>query len=94
MGHIPVANQADVATGQVNFVIPICGVQEGASVLLNTRNRRPLPVVENAACVDENIAMIVHNSATRKILHTHIVATPRVVPDSAVYLVLGLDVLV
>lgn len=94
MGCLPVANQANVAAGQINLVVPICGVQQGAFVLLDTWNRRPLPVVENTACVNEDVAVVIHNLTAREVLDTHIVAASGIVPDSAIYLMLGLDVLV
>lgn len=72
-----------MATGQVNAVIPICSVQQGAFVVVNARNRRPLPVIQDARRVDKNIAMVIHDLAALEILDLHIVSAPRLVPSSA-----------
>lgn len=45
MVSLPIADESNMATLEVNVVIPVCGVQENALVFVQSRNSRPLPVV-------------------------------------------------
>lgn len=91
---LPIANQTDVAASQVDVVVPIRSVQKRALVLVDARNRRPLPVVQDTRSIDKNIAMIIHNLSALKILDLHIVSALLLVPRRAANLVPRLNILV
>jgi hypothetical protein len=91
---LPVANQPNVATSQINLIIPIRSMQKRALVLLNPLDRRPLPVVQDTRRIDENVAMIIHNLPALEVLDLHIVPALLLVPRRAIDLVPCLDVLV
>jgi hypothetical protein len=92
--HLPITNETDMATSQVDFVVPICSVQQSALVFVDAWNGRPLPVVENARSIHKDIAMIVDDLTANKILHLHIVAALGFVPSCASHLMLCLDIFV
>jgi hypothetical protein len=67
-------------------------VKKSALVLLDTRDRGPLPVVEDAARVDKNVCVIADGVAGDIVAHLDVVSVLLVVPDSANDLMLSLDV--
>lgn len=68
-------------------------MQQCALVLVEPRNGRPLPVVEDAAGVDEDVAVIADDSTGGQVLNLDVVTSALVVPVGADNLVAGLDVL-
>jgi len=51
-----------------------------------------LPIVQNAACIYQDIAMIVDHLVTLQVFDLHIISAPLLVPDCASDLVLRFDV--
>ena len=80
-----------MATLEVDVVIPIRCVQQHALVFVDARNGRPLPIVQNTRGIHENVAMILNNLTTFKILDVHIVSALLLVPVCANYLMPRLD---
>jgi hypothetical protein len=94
MSYLPIANKSDMTTCKVNLIVPVRGVQERALVLVDARDGRPLPIVQNARRVDENVAMIVHDLPALYVLDLHIVSSLLLVPCRADDLMLCLHILV
>lgn len=83
-----------MAACQVNIVVPVSCVQQSALVLVDARNRRPLPVVEDTRSIHKNVAVVVHNLPALEVLDLHIVAALCFIPSRAGNLVPCLDELV
>jgi hypothetical protein len=92
--YLPITNQAYVEIRKVNAVVPVCSVQQCAFVLVDARNRRPLPVVQNARRVDKDITMIFEGLTALKIPDLHVVAALGLVPSCASNLMPCLDIFV
>lgn len=88
----PIANKTDVLALERNIGVPVGRVEEGSLVLLNARDGRPLPVVQDAAGVDENVGEVADRVARDVVADLDVVAVLLVVPEGADDLVLGLDV--
>ena len=66
-------------------------MKEGTLVLVQARNSRPPPVVENTRSVYDQVGKIADNGSSGKVLDFDVVTAPVVVPISANDLVPGLD---
>jgi hypothetical protein len=76
---------------EIDILIPVGSVQKGAFVFLKSGNCGPPPIVQNAAGVDQNIAIIGDFRAIFEVLDLDIIAVLLMVPISSSNLVLGLD---
>ena len=92
--NLPITNQTNVLASEVGALVPVGGVQEGALVLLNAWDGGPSPVVEDTACVDQDIAVLGQLGAILEVFDLHIIAALLLVPVCANYLMLCLDVFV
>src|ERR1700733_8537694 len=89
---IPVPDESNMSAFQVYIVIPICRVQQSPLVLVQTRDSRPPPIIEDASSIDQDITVITDLPACLQILNLDIVATSLLVPVRARNLVLGFHV--
>lgn len=78
---------------QRNRVIPIRCMQQRPLVLVQPWNGRPPPVIQDAAGIDEDVAVVAEEGPRRGVLDLDVVAAAAVVPVGADDLVLRLDVL-
>lgn len=74
-------------------IIPVGSVKKNTLVLVQARNGRVPPVVEDTAGVDQNIALVLDDLPSVQVLDRYIIATLGVVPVCADDLVAGFDVL-
>ena len=80
-------------TLQADRVIPVRSMQQCALIFVESRDSRPLPVVEDTASIDENVAVVSNHRTIGNILDLDIVATPLAIPVGTNYLMLEFDVL-
>jgi hypothetical protein len=70
------------------------GVHELALVVLDTRDIRPLEVVQNTSRIDEELGLIINNSSCSKVADPQLPHAFRCIPLRVLDLVLELHVLV
>ena len=89
-----ITDQTDVLALELDLIIPVGSVEERSLVLLDTRNRRPPPVIKNTGSVDENIAVIDNLFVVEGIPDGNIVTTLLVIPVRTGHRMVCLDVLI
>lgn len=83
-----------MTTREVNLIVPVRSMQKCALVLVESWDGRPLPIVEDAGRVDENITVIRNGHITIQILNVYVVSASLFAPVCADDLMLRLDILV
>lgn len=89
-----IADQTDMFALELHTAIPVRRMQQSTFIVLEARDCRPSPVVENTACVDEYVTMIMQIVTSSQILDRHIPARQVFIPICASDLMRTLDVLV
>src|SRR3954469_14115755 len=83
-----------MTTREVDLIVPVRSMQKCTLVFVESWNGRPLPIVEDAGRVDENIAVIRNGHITIQVLNVYVIPAPLFAPVCANDLVLSLDILV
>jgi len=91
---LPIPDEADMPAFEIDPIIPIGGVKQHALILVEARNGGPLPVVQDARCVNEDVAMVGHGGVAGKVLDVYIIPSLFFIPKGAGDLMLCLDILV
>lgn len=83
---LPIADETDMFSAQVNLLVPIGSVQKSSLELGEARNGGPRPVVEDARGIDQDVTMVLDSLVPFQVLDFNVVATLSLVPEGTDYL--------
>jgi hypothetical protein len=78
--HIPIPYQSYMLACKVEILIPRRTVNKLAFEIVQARDSRPFPCIQNTTCINKNIARIIQNNTVDKILDFNVPFTGPVIP--------------
>ncbi len=90
---LPISDQTDMFPGEIHCVIPICSVKQCPLVVLQSRNCRPSPIIQDSRSIDQDITVMTEFLTCLNISDLDIVPSISSIPVCSCNLMLCSDVI-